>query len=94
MGGYGQSTSVFYTSLQSLIEKATQQPPHSPDNSEQQLFGKTLPDVPYKHSTTLGGALLTVGARVDNEGKETSSISMYCALMILWLHIGDTPEAI
>ncbi len=96
VGGYGQSTSVFCTSLQSLIEKATQQPPHSPDSTEQQSIWKTLPDVPYKHSstTTLGGALLIVGARVDNEGEETSSISMYCPLTHSWLHIGHLPEPV
>ncbi len=95
MGGYAQHTSVFYTSLQSLIGKATQQPPHSPDSSEQQSVWKTLPDVPYSLSstTTLGGALLTVGGR-DSEDEGTSSITMYCPLTHSWLHIGDTPEAI
>ncbi len=95
MGGDGQSKSVFYTSLQSLIEKATQQPPHSPDSSEQQSVWKTLPDVPYKYSstTTLGGALLTVGGR-NSEHKNTSSISMYCPLTRSWLHIGDVPLAV
>ncbi len=95
MGGYGQSKSVFYTSLQSLIEKATQQPPHSPDSGEQQSVWKTLPDVPYMFSstTTLGGALLTVGG-MDSKDKKTSSINMYCPLTRSWLHIGDTPEAV
>ncbi len=95
MGGYRQSRSVFYTSLQSLIEKATQHPPHSSDNSEQQSVWKTLPDVPYKSSstTTLGGALLTVGGR-DSKHKKTFSINMYCPLTRSWLHIGDTPEAV
>ncbi len=96
MGGYRQSTSVFYTSLQSLIEEATctQQPPHSPDSSKQHSLRKTLPDVPYASSstTTLGGALLTVGGW-DRKGK-TSSISMYCPLTRSWLHIGDIPEAL
>ncbi len=97
MGGYGQSTSVFYTSLQSLIEKATQQPPHLPDSGEQSVW-KTLPDVPYMYSstTTLGGALLTVGGRVDSEyeNKDTSSISMYSPITCSWLRIGYTPEAV
>ncbi len=93
-GGDGQSTSVFYTSLQSLIEKATQQPPRLPDNIEQQPVWKTLPGAPYKWSsiTILGGALLTVGGSVS-KGKVTSSISMYSPLSRSWLHIGDTPEA-
>ncbi len=95
MGGYGQSTSVFFTSLQSLIEKATQQPPHSRDSSKQQSVWKTLPGVLYKYSsiTTLRGALLTVGG-ADSEDKNTSSISMYCHLTRSWLHIGDMPEAV
>ncbi len=95
MGGFEQSKSVFYTSFQSLIEKATQQPPHSPDSSEQQSVWKALPDVPYEYSstTTLGGALLTVGGR-DSKGKVTSSISMYYPLTRSWLHIDDTPEAV
>ncbi len=94
MGGYGQSTSVFCTSLQSLIEKATQQPSHSPDSSEQQSVWKTLLDVPcvYSSTTTLGGALLTVGG-VDSNYK-TSSINMYSPLTRSWLHIGDMPEAV
>ena len=95
MGGEGQSTSVFYTSLDSLIEKATQQPPHSPDSSEQQSVWKTLPDVPYERSstTTLGGALLTVGGE-DSKGKMTSSVHMYSPLTHSWLHVSDTPEAV
>ena len=32
MGGNFQGTSVFYTSMQSLVEKATQHPPTSPSN--------------------------------------------------------------
>ncbi len=97
MGGVGQSTSVFYTSLQSLFEKATRQPPHSPDSSEQQSVWKTLPDVPYEYSstTTLGGeALLTVGGMKKIQYKNTSSISMYCPLTRSWLHIGDVPVAV
>ena len=35
MGGDCQGTSVFYTSIQSLVEKATQHPPTSPSNSDQ-----------------------------------------------------------
>ncbi len=95
MGGNGQSTSVFYTSLQSLIEKATQQPPHSPGSSEQQSVWKTLPDVPnmLSSTTTLAGALLTVGGE-DSEGETTSSINMYSPFTRSWLHIGDTPEAV
>ncbi len=93
MGGYGQSTSVFCTSLQSLIGKATQQPPHLPDTSKQQSVWKTLPDVPYDSSstTTLGGALLTMGG-LDSCHTMTSSIKMYSPLTCSWLHIGDTPQ--
>ncbi len=94
MGGKGQSTSVLYTSLQSLIEKATQQPPHSPDSSEQQSVWKTLPDVPYEYSstTTLGGALFTVGGR-DSKGR-TSSINMYSPLNRSWLHVSNMPRPV
>ncbi len=90
MGGYGQSRSVFCTSLCSLIEKATQQPPHSPDSSEQQSVWKTLPDVPYEGSstTTLGGALFAVG------GCTTSSIHMYSTRTRSWLHIYNMPEEV
>ena len=35
MGGWGQDTSVFYTSLQSLVDKATQHFPTSPTNTDQ-----------------------------------------------------------
>ncbi len=95
MGGIGQSTSVFYTSLHSLIEKATQQPPHSPNSSEQQSVWKTLPDVPYEYSstTTLGGALLALGGE-DSESERTSSVHMYSPITRSWLHIGDIPEAV
>ncbi len=95
MGGNEQSTSVFYTSLYSLIEKATQQLPHSPDSSEQQSVWKTLPDVPYKwsSSTRLGGVFLAVGGR-DTRGKWSSSVCMYSPLTRSWLHIGDMPKAI
>ncbi len=96
MGGIGQSRSVFYTSLHSLIEKATQQPPHSPDSSEQQSVWKTLPDVPYKGSstTTFGGALLAVGG--EGRGWNSSGLSthMYSPLTRSWLHVGDIPEAV
>ncbi len=96
MGGYGQSTSVFYTSLHALVEKATQQPPHSPDSSEQQSVWKTLPDVPYMWSstTTLGGALLAVGGKAS-KGK-TPSVHMYSPLTRdrPWLHVGDMCEAV
>ncbi len=95
IGGYRQSNSVFYTSLHSLVEKATQQPPHSPDSSEQQSVWKTLPDVLFERSstTTLGGALLAVGGR-DSGGKRSSSIRMYSPLTHSWLHVGDMPEAV
>ncbi len=93
VGGIGQSASVFYTSLHALIEKATQQPPHSP-HSEQQSVWKTLPGVPYECSstTTLGGALLAVGG-MDSKGEETSPVHMYSPLTRSWLHVGDMPEA-
>ncbi len=95
MGGDRQSTSVFYTSLHSLIEKSTQQPPHSPHSSEQQSAWKTLPDVPYEYSSTatLGGALLAVGGR-DGKDEETSSVHIYSPLTRSWLHVGDMPKAV
>ncbi len=95
MGGDRQSTSVFYTSLQSLIEKATQMPRHLPDSSKQQSVWKTLPNVPYQKSSTtsLGEDLLAVGGR-DSNGKATSSISTYCPLTRSWLPFGDMPVAL
>ena len=63
MGGNFQGTSVFYTSLQSLVEKATQHPPTSPSNTDHPSVWKTLTDTPYEHSNTtiFGGGLVAVG---------------------------------
>jgi len=63
MGGQWQGTSVFCTSLQSLVDKATQHPPTSPTNTDQPSVWKTLPNSPHQCSSTtiFGGALVAVG---------------------------------
>ena len=79
MGGENQGTLVFYTSLNSLIEKATNQHlPNSPSNSEQQSIWKTLPDVPNPYSSTaiFGGALVAVRGYGNLKSKSNSVIPL------------------
>ena len=63
MGGNFQGTSVFYTSLQSLVEKATQHPPTSPSSTDQPSVWKTLADTRHQSSSTtiFGGGLVAAG---------------------------------
>ena len=84
MGG----TSVFYTSLQSLVEKATQHPPTSPINTDQPSVWKTLTDTPYEHSNTtiFGGALVAAGGCPNQ-----SSLHLYFPLTQSWLPAGEMP---
>ena len=88
MGGYDQGTSVFYTSLQSLVEKATQHPPTSPSNTDQPSVWKTLTDTPHQHSSTtiLGRALVAVGGWPNQ-----SSLHLYFPLTQSWLAAGEMP---
>ena len=88
MGGYAQGTSVFYTSLQSLVEKATQHPPTSPSNTDQLSVWKTLTDTPHECSSTtiFGGALVAVGGRPNQ-----SSLHLYFPLTQSWLPAGEIP---
>ena len=81
MGG----TSVFYTSLQSLVEKATQ---HPPSNTDQLSVWKTLTDTPHEHSSTtiFGGALVAVGGYPNQ-----SSLHLYFPLTQSWLPAGEMP---
>ena len=83
MGGDCQGTSVFYTSLQSLVEKATQHPPTSRSNTDQLSVWKTLTDTPHRcYSTTIfGGALVAVGGCPN----QSSSLHLYFPLTQLWL---------
>ena len=87
MGGSGQGTS-FYTSLQSLVEKATQHPPTSPSNTDQLSVWKTLTDTPHEHSSTtiFGGALVAVGGY-----PRQSSLHLYFPLTQSWLPAGEMP---
>ena len=91
MGGRGQDTSVFYTSLQSLVDKATQHPPTSPTNTDQPSFWKTLPNTPHQRSSTamLGGALVAVGGHPNR-----SSLHLYSPLTQSWLPAGEMPVGV
>ena len=88
MGGDHQGTSVFYTSLQSLVEKATQHPPTSPSNTDQPSVWKTLTNTPHHHSSTtiFGGALVAVGGCPSQ-----SSLHLYFPLTQSWLPAGEMP---
>ena len=88
MGGNYQGTSVFYTSLQSLVEKATQHPPTSPSNTDQLSVWKTLTDTPHQCSSTtiFGGALVAVGC-----SPRQSSLHLYFPLTQSWLPAGEMP---
>ena len=88
MGGDCQGTSVFYTSLQSLVEKVTQHPPTSPSNTDQPSVWKTLTDTPHQHSSTtiFGGALVAVGGYIYQ-----SSLHLYFPLTQSWLPAGEIP---
>ena len=91
MGGSGQGTSVFYTSLQSLVDKATQHPPTSPTNTDQPSVWKTLPNTPHEHSSTtiFGGALVAVGGYPNQ-----SSLHLYSPLTQSWLPAGEMPVGV
>ena len=86
MGGSCQGTSVFYTSLQSLVDKATQHPPTSPTNTDQPSVWKTLPNTPHQYSSTtiFGGALVAVGGVRDQ-----SFLHLYSPLTQSWLPAGE-----
>ena len=88
MGGNFQGTSVFYTSLQSLVEKATQHPPTSPSNTDQLSVWKTLAATPHEWSSTtiFGGALVAVGGCPNQ-----SSLHFYFPLTQSWLPAGEMP---
>ena len=88
MGGHFQDTSVFYTSLQSLVEKATQHPPTSPSNTDQPSVWKTLTDIPHQHSSTtiFGGGLVAAGG-----WPRQSSLHLYLPLTQSWLPAGKMP---
>ena len=89
MGGDHQGTSVFYTSLQSLVEKATQHPPTSPSNTDQLSVWKTLTDTPHQRSSTtiFGGALVAVGGHPI----QSSRLHLYFPLTQSWLPAGEMP---
>ena len=88
MGGHFQDTSVFYTSLQSLVEKATQHPPTSPSNTDHPSVWKTLTDTPHQYSSTtiFGGALVVVDGWPNQ-----SSLHLYFPLNKSWLPAGEMP---
>ena len=88
MGGVDQSTSVFYTSLPSLVEKATQHPPTLPSNTDQPSVWKTLTDTPLQYSSTtiFGRALVAVGGWPNQ-----SSLHLYFPLTQSWLPAGEMP---
>ena len=91
MGGWGQDTSVFYTSLQSLVDKATQHPPTSPTNTDQPSVWKTLPNTPHQRSSTaiFGGALVAVGGHPNR-----SSLHLYSHITQSWLPTGEMPVGV
>ena len=88
MGGDCQGTSVFYTSLQFLVEKVTQHPPTSPSNTDQPSVWKTLTDTPHQHSSTtiFGRALVAVGGWTNQ-----SSLHLYFPLTQSWIPAGEMP---
>ena len=91
MGGSEQGTSVFYTSLQSLVDKATQYPPTSPINTDQPSVWKTLPNTPHQWSSTtiFGGALVAAGGDHNQ-----SSLHLYSPLTQSWLPAGEMPVGV
>ena len=88
MGDDFQGTSVFYTSLQSLVEKATQHLPTSPSNTDQLSVWKTLTHTPHERSSTtiFGGTLVAVGGLPWQ-----SSLHLYFPLTQSWLPAGEMP---
>ena len=91
MDGWGQDTSVFYTSLQSLADKATQHLPTSPTNTDQPSVWKTLPNTPHWCSSTtiFGGALVAVGGHPNR-----SSLHLYSPFTQSWLPAGEMPVGV
>ncbi len=95
MGGEGQGQSVFYASLRSLIDKASHRAPNPHSTGGQQSVWKTLPDVPFKNSSTtvFAEALLAVGGSSTME-RANSSIFMYSPLTCTWVKVGEMPRAL
>ena len=91
MGGDVQGTSVFYTSLHSLVDKASQHPPTSPTNTDQPSVWKTLPNTPHQCSSTtiFGGALVAVGGYLIQ-----SSLDLYSPRTQSWLPAGGMPVGV
>jgi len=91
MGGSCQGTSVFRTSLQSLVDKAAQHPPTSPTNTDQPSVWKTLPNTPHQYSSTtlFGGAMVAVGGYPNQ-----SSLHLYSPLTQSWLPAGRMPVGV
>ena len=93
MGGYPPHKSVFYCSLESLIEKATLAP-HLP--KPQKSVWRTLPTVEYELSSAviLGspGSLYSIGGWNGREYQD--SVYKYDPVELSWSHVGELPEAI
>ncbi len=93
MGGEEQGRSVVYTSLRSLVDKASNR---APSTGGQQSVWKTLPKVPFKccSTTVFGEALLAIGGSTATLERAKSSIFMYSALSRTWVKVGELPEAL
>jgi len=86
------ATTVLYTPLTSLIQKATSPTRHSASHTS---VWKTLPDSPLKASAaaTLSGNLLAVGGH-DNKVLASSAVNVFFPLTNSWVRImtGDLPQ--
>ncbi len=96
MGGDEQGRSVFYASVRSLVDKASHQAPSLHNTGGQQSVWKTLPDVPFKTSSTtvFAEALLAIGGCTTTLERSNSSIFMYSPLTCTWVKTGEMPKAL
>ena len=96
LGGANQGKSVFYTSLQTLVEQAMQ-PLGSVNSATAQdpanPVWRSLPDTPYHFSSAaiFGSSLLALGGKCSHIEVYTSAVYVYITHTHSWLQIADLP---
>ncbi len=85
---------VLYTSISSLVQKATSHPQSTHQDGSYPLWN-TLPDIPLKRSTAAGlsGLLLAIGG-IDDQDQKSSAIHVFVPPTNSWVRLsGDLPTA-